>query len=75
MIYENITRPEIAVMLPAARKALAELEEVKRQSDEGCKRCLHWVQGKHYCEKHQSEVPIEYQPQGCDNWQIDPIPF
>jgi hypothetical protein len=36
-----------------------------------CKDCVHFLAG--YCEKWQAEVPVDAQPDGCEDW--DHMPF
>ena len=39
-----------------------------------CKHCDHFNLSS-YCRIHESAVPEEHQPTGCDVWEYDGVPF
>jgi hypothetical protein len=76
MIFGAIKRTEIGPMLTLCRGAVKELELAKAKSESGCGTCSFFTGGRAgKCSKHNAPVPIEFQPQGCDDWTHDDIPF
>lgn len=82
MMFNHVTRAELAVMLVAARGAVAELETIERKSKDGCSTCYHYRKyihgvgaGPACALASGAEIPADVLPQGCPSWQTDSIPF
>jgi hypothetical protein len=57
----------------AARQVLR--DALARFPDATCHSCIHFAMGR--CKQYDQEVPADFQkqPEACEGWQFDAIPF
>lgn len=56
------------------RRSMLERELKALPASTSCKECAHFRPAD-ICNEFDQPVPAEFQPQGCDSWTWDGVPF
>lgn len=75
MNVSNINKDELRILLALHRRTVRDLEHIEKHQV-NCRECVHSNKATpSACHKWNVTPPPEVQAVGCEDWQLDDIPF